>query len=75
MLPIDDFKALLDIDKLPDELSGNFVMISGFVMMQMGRLPTVGEHFDAVNLRFEIADMDGYRIDKVLVSQKEKRIL
>ena len=72
MLPIDDFKALLDIDKLPDEESGNFETISGFVMMQMGRLPTVGEHFDAVNLRFEIADMDGYRIDKVLVSQQER---
>jgi len=72
MLPIDDFKALLDIDKLPDEESGNFETLSGFVMMQMGRLPTVGDYVDAVNLRFEVADMDGYRIDKVLVAQKER---
>lgn len=72
LLPIDDFKALLDIDKLPDEESGNFETLSGFVMMQMGRVPTVGEHFDAVNLRFEVADMDGYRIDKVLVLQRER---
>lgn len=72
MLPVDDFKALLDIDKLPDEESGNFETLSGFVMMQMGRVPTVGDYFDAVNLRFEVADMDGYRIDKVLVSQQER---
>jgi putative hemolysin len=43
-------------------------------MMQMGRVPTVGEHFDAVNLRFEVADMDGYRIDKVLVSHTEREL-
>lgn len=75
MLPIDDFKALFDIDKLPDEESGNFETLSGFVMMQMGRVPTVGEYFDAVNLRFEVADMDGYRIDKVLVLQQERENL
>jgi len=72
MLPVDDFKELLDIDKLPDEETGNFQTLSGFVMMQMGRVPVVGEHFMAVNLRFEVADMDGYRIDKVLVSQIER---
>ncbi|MEZ4736940.1 MAG: hemolysin family protein [Caldilineaceae bacterium] len=75
MLPVDDFKALLDIGKLPDEETGNFQTLSGFVMMQMGRVPTVGEHFDAVNLRFEVADMDGYRIDKVLVFSKEREQL
>ena len=40
------------------------------MIMQMGRLPKVGEAFDAINLRFEVADMDGYRIDKVLVARK-----
>ena len=70
LLPIDDFKALLDLDKLPDEESGNFETLSGFVIMQMGRLPKVGEAFEAINLRFEVADMDGYRIDKVLVARK-----
>ncbi len=71
MFPVDDFKALLDVDKLPEEESGNFQTLSGFVMMQMGRVPVVGEHFEAVNFRFEVADMDGYRIDKVLVSPIE----
>lgn len=75
MLPVDDFKALLDLDKLPDEETGNFQTLSGFVMMQMGRVPTVGDYFDAVNLRFEVADMDGYRIDKVLVAHKESEQL
>ncbi len=71
MLPIDDFKALFDVEKLPDEESGNFQTLSGFVMMQMGRVPALGEYFEALDLRFEVADMDGYRIDKVLVSPAE----
>ncbi len=71
MLPIGDFKALFDVEKLPDEESGNFQTLSGFVMMQMGRVPVVGEHFESVNFRFEVADMDGYRIDKVLVAPTE----
>jgi len=75
MLPIDDFKALFDVEKLPDEESGNFQTLSGFVMMQMGRVPVVGEHFESVNFRFEVADMDGYRIDKVLVAPTESENL
>lgn len=74
MLPVDDIKALLEIDKLPDEETGNFQTLSGFVMMQMGRVPAVGDYFDAVNLRFEVADMDGYRIDKVLVFHTEREL-
>lgn len=72
MLPINEFKALLNLDKLPDEETGNFQTLSGFMMMQMGRVPMVGDYFDALHLRFEVADMDGYRIDKVLVLQKER---
>jgi putative hemolysin len=43
--------------------------VGGFVLDQLGRLPQVGERFDAYGWRFEVVDMDGRRIDKVLASR------
>jgi putative hemolysin len=37
-------------------------------MAQLGRIPAVADHFEAVNQRFEVVDMDGHRVDKILVS-------
>ena len=36
-------------------------------MMRIGRIPVAADSFEAVGLRFEVADMDGKRIDKVVV--------
>jgi putative hemolysin len=48
--------------------------LGGFIFTRMGRVPTVSEHFEWNDLRFEIVDMDGKRIDKVLVSRVSNRI-
>jgi putative hemolysin len=69
MLPIDEFKDVFKLDKLPGEETGNYQALSGFIMMQMGRVPTATDSFELNGLRFEIVDMDGHRIDKVLVCQ------
>jgi CBS domain containing-hemolysin-like protein len=45
---------------------GDFHTIAGFALSQLGHLPQVGEHFDYEGWRFEIVDMDGRRIDKLL---------
>jgi putative hemolysin len=45
---------------------GGFHTIAGFVLSQLGHLPKVGEHFDYEGWRFEVVDLDGRRIDKVL---------
>ncbi len=45
---------------------GGFHTIAGFVLQQLGRLPKVGEHFDYEGWRFEVVDLDGRRIDKIL---------
>jgi putative hemolysin len=45
--------------------------LGGFVFTQMGRVPAVAESFEWQGLRFEIVDMDGKRIDKVLVMARE----
>jgi len=45
---------------------GEFHTIAGFALFQLEHLPEVGEHFDYEGWRFEIVDLDGRRIDKVL---------
>ena len=68
MLSIDDFKDLFRIETLPGENKDSFQTLGGFVFTQMGRIPSVSESFEWNGLRLEIVDMDGKRIDKVLVS-------
>jgi CBS domain containing-hemolysin-like protein len=46
-----------------------FHTIAGFALSRLGELPDVGEHFDYEGWRFEIVDMDGRRIDKLLASR------
>lgn len=65
MLSIDKFKNIFHITKLPGE--GNYHTLAGFVLTQMGRIPSAGNHFEWSGLRFEVVDMDKNRIDKMLV--------
>jgi putative hemolysin len=66
MLPIDDFKELFHINRLPDEDQGVYQTLAGFVIMQLGRIPVVSDHFEWGGLRLEVVDMDGNRVDKIL---------
>lgn len=68
MTPIDEFKDLLHISHIPDEEGNTFNTLGGFVMMRLGRIPTVADHFAWGGLRFEVMDMDERRVDKVLVA-------
>lgn len=62
--PIDEFEDRLRLHGLRD--SGDFETIAGYVLHHLERLPDVGDHFATPHGRFEILDMDGKRIDKVL---------
>jgi magnesium and cobalt exporter, CNNM family len=66
MLSIDDFKELFHLGRLPDEDQGVYQTLAGFVIMQLGRIPAVSDHFEWGGLRIEVVDMDGNRVDKVL---------
>ena len=66
-MPVHDFKELLSLGKLPGEERGSYLTLGGFVMMQIGRVPVTADSFDAAGLHFEVVDMDGKRVDKVLV--------
>ena len=66
---IDDLKEVLNIGKLPNEDSGSYQTLGGLVMLQVGRVPVTGDVFEVEGYRFEVVDMDGKRVDKVLVSK------
>ena len=69
LLSIDEVKELLNIDQLPDEARIGYQTLGGFLLSQLGSIPSSGQHFTWNNIRFEIIDMDGRRIDKVLVKR------
>ncbi len=74
MLPIYQFKELLSLEdeELPGEHRGSYQTLGGFVVMHLGRIPASADHFIWDELRFEVMDMDGNRVDKVLVAQVQK---
>ncbi len=71
MQTIEDFKDLMKIDHLPEEDNDTYQTLGGFVMMQLGRIPKEGEHFQYQDIRYEVMDMDGNRVDKVMVKRQE----
>jgi putative hemolysin len=69
MLSLDKFKEIFELEEIEDEDNGNFHTLGGFVMLRLGRVPTVADHFEWNGLRFEVMDMDRHRVDKMLVSR------
>jgi putative hemolysin len=68
-LQIDDLKEALKIPELPAEETGSYQTLGGLVMLQVGRVPVTGDTFELEGHKFEVVDMDGKRVDKVLVSK------
>lgn len=71
-IPFDEFKDLFHLGRVTDEEEGQFNTLGGYIMTHMGRIPAVADHFEWAGLRFEIVDMDGRRVDKVLVTSIEE---
>jgi len=68
MLPIDEFWEFFNIKSSQEEEWG-YQTLGGFVMTKLGRIPVTSDKFDAYQMRFEVVDMDGKRVDKVLISR------
>ena len=66
-LSTSELKDLLDLDSLPEEEDAGYETLGGMVMADIGRIPTAGDVINWEGWRFEVMDMDGYRVDKVLV--------
>jgi putative hemolysin len=69
LLNIDRLKEILEADTMPDEESGRYHTVSGFMMTRLGGIPAVGQHIEWKGFRFEVTDMDGRRVDKVLIGR------
>ncbi|WP_374603927.1 hemolysin family protein [Arenimonas sp.] len=68
-LSTEELRELLLLSRLPDEDDGDYHTAAGMVIASFGRIPHSGEHFDWAGWRFEVVDLDGARIDKLLVAR------
>lgn len=66
-LKIEELKNTLSLEKIPGE--NNYSTLAGFIIYQIHVIPKAGHCFSFGNYKFEIIDMDGNRIDKVLITK------
>jgi putative hemolysin len=71
LLTMNELIEILQIKELPDEEEGHYETLGGFVMARLGYIPSAADHFEWNGIYFEIVDMDGLRVDKVLVQQNK----
>ncbi len=73
-LPVHEVRDVLEIDDpLPGEENGDYETLGGFLMSRLERIPDVGDTTDWSGHRFEVVDMDGRRVDRVLVTTDAAR--
>lgn len=69
LIPVPELKDRLELRELPDEDRGRYNTLAGMIMLLLGRMPSAADHVEWQGWRFEVVDMDGKRVDKVLVSR------
>jgi putative hemolysin len=70
----DRFRELLGTQvRFPEEASGTYHTLAGFVMTFLGHIPQISEHFEWEGYRIEVVDMDRNRIDRLLVTVLEEK--
>ena len=67
LLELDELKQLLQVKHLPGEEQAGYETLSGFVLHHMQRIPREGDYFESAGFRFEVADLDRHRLDKILI--------
>lgn len=71
-LPLDEFADFLETGPISEKERAGMNTLGGFVMTKIGTVPSEGQHFIWKDLRFEVLDMDGRRVDKVLISREKE---
>jgi putative hemolysin len=64
---LEDLEEIIPVDELPER--GSYQTLAGFIMYDLQRIPSPGDYTESNGFRFEVVDMDGNRVDKVLVSK------
>jgi len=68
LIPVTELKDRLELKALPEEDRGRYNTLAGMIMLLLGRLPITTDRVDWEGWRFEVVDMDGKRVDKVMVA-------
>ena len=71
LIPLPELKDRLALKSAPDEDEGHYNTLSGMMMQLLGNVPRTGAITDWEDWRFEVVDMDGNRVDKVLATRHE----
>ena len=71
LIPVPELKDRLEIKELPEEDRGRYNTLAGMIMLLLGRLPRTADAVLWEGWRFEVVDLDGKRVDKVLVTRTE----
>ena len=71
LIPVPEFKDRLELKDLPEEDRGRYNTLAGMIMLLLGRLPRTADAVLWEGWRFEVVDLDGKRVDKVLVTRTE----
>jgi putative hemolysin len=69
LIPVPELKDRLEIRTLPEEDRGRYNTLAGMIMLLLGRLPRTTDTVEWEDWRFEVVDLDGKRVDKVLVER------
>jgi putative hemolysin len=68
--PVDDLRAAIELPETPENEEGTYQTLAGLVMTRLGRVPREGDRFTWGTLSFEVVDMDGRRVDKVMIERQ-----
>jgi putative hemolysin len=71
LMEVGALKELLDIRELPGEGRAAYHTLAGFILFRLGRIPKPAEKLECSGWVFEIVDLDGQRIDKVLITEAD----
>ena len=69
LIPMPELKDRLDLKEVPEEDRGRYNTLAGMVMLLLGRLPATADRVEWLGWTFEVVDLDGKRVDKVLVTR------
>jgi putative hemolysin len=69
LIPVPELKDRLELKELPEEDRGRYNTLAGMIMLLLGRLPHTTDRVEWEGWRFEVVDLDGKRVDKVLVTR------
>ncbi len=72
LLPIEKFKEIFNLADMPEEDAGHYHTIAGFILFRLNQMPTIGSRLEWASYKFEVIDMDGNRVDKLLVTPPKR---